>query len=400
MHGSDHALHFVLKVVSRCNLNCGYCYVYNKGDESWRDRPALMPDEVFEAAIARAATYCRSSGQRRVRITFHGGEPLLAGTRRFGRWCQRLRDALRDVPIVELVMQTNGTRIDEQWVRTLRAHDVAVGISIDGPPEVHDRQRIDHAGRGSYAAVVRGANHLRDGGIPLHLLSVIHPGADGLLTHRHLTALGPRSISYLLPDYTHDSVGEVRARHGRTPCADFLIPIFDEWWSNGTLDLRVGPFWSIARLILGGDSELDLLGNQPLQFLFIETDGAIEGLDVLRQCHPGAAASGLNVLRDDFAHVATCAPPLLRQACFTGVPMPSGCAGCPERETCAGGYLPHRYSASSGFDNPSVWCADLLAVFRHIRMRLKVSPEETRLRRQALAPPLADDMRAPAAVGA
>lgn len=391
MRGSDHPLHFVLKVASRCNLNCGYCYVYHKGDESWRDRPALMPDEVFEAAIARAAAYCRGSGQRRVRVTFHGGEPLLAGTRRFGRWCQRLHEALANVPELELVVQTNGTLIDDNWVRTLRAYDVAVGISLDGPPEIHDRQRVDHAGRGSYANVVRGTDCLRAGGIPLHVLSVVAPGADGLLTHSHLVALRPRSISYLLPDYTHDWVGGVITRHGGTPCADVLIPIFDEWWSNGTLDLRVDPFWSIARLVLGGESDLDLLGNRPLQFLFVETDGAIEGLDVLRQCYPGAAASGLNVLRDDFARVATCAPLLLRQSCFTGVPTPTGCSSCPEGETCAGGYLPHRYSASRKFDNPSVWCADLLAMFRHIRMRLQVSPEETRLRRRALA----DNTRAP-----
>jgi uncharacterized protein len=381
---ADVPLHFVLKVASRCNLDCSYCYVYHKGDDSWRDRPALMPDHVFEAALARMVQHCRRSQQRSLRIIFHGGEPFLAGRKRFGRWCQRIHDELSSLTRIELMIQTNGTLIDDAWVRVMRDHDVGVGISIDGPPEVHDRWRVDHAGRGSYADVVRGATLLRKAGIPLHILAVIALGSDGYRTHRHLLSLGPSSISYLLPDYTHDSIAHVRALHGATPCADFLIPIFDDWWTNGTIDLRISLFWNIARLILGGDSELDLLGNQLLRFLFIETDGSIEGLDVLRQCQPGIGASGLNVLRDGFDCVAR-TNALLRATVFTGVPTPIGCASCQERDTCGGGYLPHRYSESRGFDNPSVWCADLLALFSHIRMRLGVDPEETKLRRQALA---------------
>lgn len=391
MYEIDIPLDFVLKVVSRCNLNCSYCYVYHKGDESWRQRPALMSDETFEAALVRISRYCRRSGQNRVRITFHGGEPFLAGTKRFRRWCQHIYTILSDVAHVELIVQTNGTLINTEWVDILCEHNVGVGISIDGPPEVHDRFRVDHAGRGSYINMAHGVTLLREAGIPLHLLAVITPGSDGLNVHRHLISLGPTSISYLFPDYTHDTVEFVHAAHGRTPCADFLIPVFDDWWTNGSINLRIGLFWSIARLILGGDSDVDLLGNPLLGFLFVETDGAIEGLDVLRQCYPGASTSGLNVLRDDF-HRAGEVSLFLRATTFVGVPAPSECDGCEERNTCSGGYLPHRYSAARSFDNPSVWCTDLLALFQHIRMRLQVSPEETRLRRLALSkhsPPVA-----------
>jgi len=69
----------ILKVSSRCNLNCSYCYVYNMADSSWRGRPALMSDEVFEAAIARILQQCLVTGQDRILIAFHGGEPCLIG---------------------------------------------------------------------------------------------------------------------------------------------------------------------------------------------------------------------------------------------------------------------------------------------------------------------------------
>ena len=67
-----------------------------------------------------------------------------------------------------------------------------------------------------------------------------------------------------------------------------------------------------------------------------------------------------------------------------GPSLPAACRGCVERDTCGGGYLPHRYSRDRGFDNPSVWCADLLRLFGHIRGRMAVDPAETAMRRQVL----------------
>src|SRR5262245_23810708 len=65
-------LHFVLKSASRCNLNCSYCYVYNKGNDSWRSQPGIMPDRIFEASVQRIRRYCEDSGQAQITISFHG----------------------------------------------------------------------------------------------------------------------------------------------------------------------------------------------------------------------------------------------------------------------------------------------------------------------------------------
>src|SRR5688500_2285726 len=87
-------LQFVLKVTARCNLDCSYCYVFNKADQSWRSRSRVMPDEVFDAALARIRRHCDRSAQPVIRLMFHGGEPLLAGVPRFGRWLERIHTAL------------------------------------------------------------------------------------------------------------------------------------------------------------------------------------------------------------------------------------------------------------------------------------------------------------------
>lgn len=375
------ALQVILKVASRCNLNCSYCYVYNKGDSSWRGQPKQMTPAVFEAALQRTADHCRRSGQDAVRITFHGGEPLLAGPEQFGRWCDAARRRIGDICRVDLSLQTNGTLIDERWVELFRRYEVSVGISLDGPAQVHDAARVDHAGRGSYDHVRRGLRLLQHGGVPTQVLCVLQPGSDSLATHRHFVELGVTRLNYLLPDFTHDTIQPVRARYGPTPCADVLLPILEEWWSRGDIDLRVGLFWNMARVILGGDSHIDLFGDASrYQYVFVETSGEIEGLDVLRVCQTGLPATGLHVLRDEFAAIADVSP-LHRAVIFDGVPLPTGCKACPERHTCGGGYLPHRFSTARQFDNPTVWCADMLSLFRRMRELLLVTPEETADRR-------------------
>ncbi|MDQ2808223.1 MAG: radical SAM protein [Chloroflexota bacterium] len=374
---------FIIKSASRCNLNCSYCYVYNKGDLTWRARPAIMSDETFKMTIARIRRHCLFSGQRSVILTFHGGEPCLIAPGRFDSWCNWIAEQLADIVTVQISIQTNGTLLNPSWIDVLSRHNVDVGVSMDGPKNLHDVFRVDHKGRGSYDAVERGLMLLRDSGIRFGILSVVQLGADPLIIHHHFLGLGCKYICYLLPAYTHDTIGPIRERYGPHPCADFLLPIFDDWWFNSTLDVRIREFWTIARLIMGGTTDLDSFGNPPIRFVSVETDGEIHGLDKLRICEDGYTRLGLNVYDGDFRDFTQ--TNALHAHVLAGMLLPQACNPCPERDTCAGGYLPHRYSRAHGFDNPSVWCADLLAIFTHIRERLGVSVEDTRRRREALA---------------
>lgn len=377
-------LDFVLKIASRCNLNCDYCYVYNKGDESWRSRPSLMRESTFLAALYRIRRHCLKSRQPNVRLIFHGGEPCLVGPSRLSRWCGLAREALGDITRVAFSIQTNGTLLDKEWIDVLLAHRINVSLSVDGPKDVHDRSRPDHHGNGSFDATMLGISLLKEAGVPLHVLSVVDLGGDGLRTHRFLMDIGITSVNYLLPDFTDDTIGPVRQRFGPTPCADYLLPIMEHWWANGFIDTRVSIFWHMAGLILGGRSAIDAFGNRPFNFVFIEADGGVEGLDVLRICQPAMAATGLNVFANDFTEVVE-ASDIHRAAIFEGFPLPSACAGCRERTTCAGGYLPHRHSVRRGFDNPTVWCSDVLRLFGRLRELLEVTPRETLRRRRVIA---------------
>jgi uncharacterized protein len=358
----------ILKVAERCNLACTYCYMYFKGDESWRDRPAIMPRATFRDTLGWMRRESIGSVETPVTLLFHGGEPLLIGPARFDAWC-REATAQFGATAVTFAIQTNGVLIDDRWIEVFRRHQVSVGVSLDGPPRVHDAYRVDHGGRGSYGRVLAGIRRLQAAEIPWSGLSVINLDYDPLAIHRHLLdEIGLTCLDYILPDQTHDTIGAVRTRYGPTPVADWLMAVFDDWWSRDSIRIRVRILDAIVASLLRSRSHSVQFGNPAFGYLVVEADGSIQALDVLRICQPGLAETGVSVRAETPVEAAL--PEFHRRAVFEGFPLPTGCHGCREADTCAGGWLPHRYSREREFDNPSAWCADLLKLFGHVRSRL------------------------------
>jgi uncharacterized protein len=353
-----------LKVASRCNLACSYCYVYAKGDETWRSRPPVMSDATFAATVR----WIRRQTSAPVMLLFHGGEPTLIGAQRFDRWCREAGEVLA-AQGVSLAIQTNGLLLDDAWIDALRRHRVSVGVSLDGPPQVHDAQRFDHRGGGSYDKTVAALRRMTAGGVAWNILSVINFDHDPIGIHRHLVdEVGATSLDYLLPDENHETIGAIRERYGPSPVADWLIPLFDEWWRRDLIRIRVRVLDSVIVALRRHRAWTGQFGNAPLGYLIVESDGSVEGLDVLKMIRPEMAETGLTVRSPD--PIGRVLPELHRKASLSGFPLPTGCRTCREADTCAGGWLPHRYSHERAFDNPSAWCADLYRVFGHVRERL------------------------------
>src|SRR2546428_165848 len=163
----------VVKVAERCNLNCSYCYMYQHADQSFRLRPRFMADETFGWMLRRARDEC-ARRHNQMSLVFHGGEPTLIGPARFARMAERARDVLGEA-LAYIAVQTNGTLLDQRWASVFRDFDVRVGVSLDGPPEINDRYRVDHHGHGSWARVRRGVDALRAEGIDPAVLTVVAP---------------------------------------------------------------------------------------------------------------------------------------------------------------------------------------------------------------------------------
>jgi uncharacterized protein len=106
-----------------------------------------------------------------------------------------------------------------------------------------------------------------------------------------------------------------------------------------------------------------------MHYVIVESDGSIEPLDALKVCEDRLTRTGLNVLQHGFDDLAG-GRSLLHQLVNEGLQLPTACRACPEKDVCGGGYYPHRYSRERGFDNPSVWCADILKLIGHLRAHI------------------------------
>ena len=373
---------YVLKVASRCNLNCTYCYMYNLADKSYRQQPAVMSQQVVDATITRIQEHAQRHGLKSVTLIFHGGEPLLAGQSFFRYFVDSAKTRLRPAVSPCFSMQTNATLLSTQWLALLAELGIGFGISLDGPAEINDASRVDHQGRGSYEKVLEAiqlitsvqecVNH------SVSVLTVINLEADPLETYRHIRSLGLGGIDFLLPDGTYDNPPPgLTALAGDTPYADWLIPIFDQWFESADGSFGIRLFENIIGLIFGSERTTDYIGGRKGSCVVIETDGGIEPVSALKACGEGFTKVGLNVLTNQIDDLY--ALPLFRPYLGGVDELCDRCKQCPIVNVCGGGYLPHRYRSANGFDNPSIYCKDLVKLISHIQERtLNTLPKDMR----------------------
>jgi uncharacterized protein len=365
----------ILKVAERCNLDCTYCYMYHGANQSYLRRPRFMSEEVYLRTLLMLRGYCDNHGSS-ISLSFHGGEPTLCGRDRLDEWFT-LAHSVLGARLDAISLQTNGTLLDDDWLDLFAEHRIALGISIDGPATVHDSERVDHAGRGSHARVEAALVRTLEAGTEPLVLAVVHPGSSGAEVYEYFRGLGVRRLDFLIPDVTHEGAAALRRRYGPTPIADVLLPAFDAWLEEDDPEVEVRLFKSMIVQLAGLPSGIDAFGNRPTSYLVIESDGEIEGNDVFKICATGVAATEFNVLTHSFDDIRP-ETGFLGRLIYEGLPLPRACRSCRWRDACAGGYPPHRYSPETGFDNPSAWCADLMAMFDHAARVCFRAPVEQR----------------------
>jgi uncharacterized protein len=362
---------FVLKIHSRCDLACDHCYVYEHADQSWRSQPAVIAPETTAQVGQRIAEHAREHRLPEVRVILHGGEPLLVGPSRLAEIARTLRRAIEPVCRLDLRMHTNGVRLSAEFCEVLLAERVLVGISLDGDQAANDLHRRYANGRSSYDQVLRAVGLLcqdRYRELYAGLLATIDVRSDPVAVYQALAALDPPNLDFLLPHGTWDTPPPGTGSRGDTPYADWLGAVFAEWTRDGRR-VPVRMFQSVIETTLGGASRTESLGLTPSDVAVIETDGTIEQADSIKVAYDGAPATGLDIFRHPFDDAAAHPAIRARQQGIAG--LCTTCRECPVVNSCGGGLYAHRYRDGSGFDNPSVYCADLKKIITHVRTRLR-----------------------------
>ncbi|MGC5017733.1 FxsB family cyclophane-forming radical SAM/SPASM peptide maturase [Micromonospora sp. DT47] len=347
---------FVLKVHSRCDLSCDHCYVYQHADQTWRGRPREMAPEVVRAAAGRIAEHAAAHGLPVVHVVLHGGEPLLLGVARMRELLTDLRAALDPLVTLDLRMQTNGVLLDPAFCDLFVEFGVKVGVSLDGDRAANDRHRRFANGASSHHLVRRALALLRRPGYRSSyagILCTVDVRNDPDAVYPALLAERPPRIDLLLPHATWDSPPP-RPGGAATPYGDWLGRIYRRWVDDG----RPVPIRLFDALLPGGTvGGTEAVGTAPADLVVIETDGTWEQADSLKVAYHGAAGTGLDVFGHSVDEAAGHPGIVARQG---GVgTLCATCRACPVVDRCGGGLYAHRHRAGTGFDNPSVYCADL-----------------------------------------
>lgn len=360
---------FIIKVANRCNINCDYCYVFHRQDRSALRMPVRMELDVARAAAARIREHAMRHGLRHVHVTLHGGEPLLAGPRHVEELLAVFAGAAGGGVRFLFDLQTNGTLVTEQWLDVFERFQVGVGVSLDGPPSANDRHRMTRS-RGSTAEeAVRGIALLRSRpALFSGVLAVVDLANDPVEVHDYLAALNPPVIDFNLPHRSHDEPPS-RIRREVPEYGEWLSRVYEAWIGRPGHRHTVRMMEDIIALNCGVRGAVESLGLAAPDLVVIESNGAVEDVDTLRSVQEGATQLGLDVFRHSFDDVLGHQKISSRKSGRAG--LADQCGRCPVVEICGGGYLPHRYSAARGYDNPSVYCADLKFLIEYILESLR-----------------------------
>ncbi len=364
---------YVIKVASRCNLNCSYCYEYNMGDSSWKKMPKYMEEEVFSKTLHRIKSHCDEHQFDNISISLHGGEPLLIGHERLASYLA-LADEILGGYRLTLGIQSNGLLLDEAYLALLRKYGVSLGISLDGVPEDNDVFRFYHNGKGSGEEVASKLRMLQ--GSPLFggILSVINVAADPVQTWRYLASFDPPVVDFLLPHAHWDNTLTEEQQQRVANHGDWLIAIFDDWYGGYRQDIRIRFFEEIIYRVFGHPGSLESLGLEEVSLVTVGVNGDYEQVDTMKSVFPGAHTMSLSVHQHSLDEVLKHQNVMARQAGISGVS--DTCKKCSLVSICGGGYYPHRYSEKNGFNNPSVYCGALTNLITHIQRRIKSDLEK------------------------
>jgi uncharacterized protein len=370
-----------------CDIACDYCFYLEKRGLFRAGEQFKMPDDVLAAYIRQ---YVESQPTPVVEFVWHGGEPTLLGVEFFRRVVE-LQEPFRGLKEIRNSLQTNAMRLDDEWCEFFKANDFFIGVSLDGPKDIHDRYRKDRHGEGTFDRVMAGVRMLQKHGVEFNALACVgretakHPldvyrfFKDASIQYIQFTPIVERE-----PDAETQAIKLWLARPavlGRpepntkvTPWTvepeaygDFLIAIYEEWVRKDVSSVFVMNFEWALNAWLGQGSPVCIFSRQCGRAVALEHDGSVYACDhyVYPEYKLGNVLAG-NLGQMVEASVANGFGP------HKETTLPRYCRECEVKEACWGGCPKHRFASTpDGEPGLHYLCAGYKKFFKHIRKYLR-----------------------------
>jgi serine-type anaerobic sulfatase-maturating enzyme len=285
-----------------CNLDCKYCFFLSK-DTLYPGSQFRMTDDVLEAYVKQVI---ESQREPQFTIAWQGGEPTLMGLDFFRRAMTLVHNYKRPGMTLEHTIQTNGILINDEWCEFLRENNFLVGLSVDGPREMHDAYRVDKGGAPTFDKVMRAARLMQQHKVEFNILCTVHAANVGhpLEVYRFFRdELKTQFIQFIpiveratpeLLEIANEGWGErnharpLYTQHGdlvteRTVKSEewgqFLIAIFDEWVRRDVGDVYIQLFESALASWVGMPPSLCIFAKTCGDALALEHNGDLYSCD-------------------------------------------------------------------------------------------------------------------------
>lgn len=357
---------------ARCNLDCAYCFFLKK-EQLYPGSAFRMSDAVMEQYIRQTLAAQAASP---VTISWQGGEPTLMGLDFFLRAMAVEKKCLRPGMAVENTLQTNGILLDDAWCQFLHQNRFLVGLSIDGPRELHDAYRRDKGGNSVFDKVVQAARLMQKHQVEFNVLCTVNAvnSQHPLEVYRFFRdELGARYLQFIPIVERDNETGnqEGQAVTDRTVPADaygsFLIAIFDEWVKRDVGTVFVPFFDAVLASYVYGQSSVCVLRPTCGEALVLEHNGDLYSCDHFVE---PARLLG-NIGQTPMVELVSSA----KQRAFgqaKSAALPRCCRECRFLFTCHGECPKNRVlTTADGEPNFNWLCAGLKAFFAHTEEPMK-----------------------------
>jgi uncharacterized protein len=382
-------IHVVAKPIGPvCNLNCEYCFYLEKQALFAAGEQYRMSDNVLAAFITN---YIASQPTPLVEFVWQGGEPTLLGLDFFKRVVELQRPFAKQKTISN-ALQTNGTLLTNEWCQFLKKHNFMVGISLDGPKEIHDCYRCDRAGKGTFDQVMRGLRLLQKHKVEYNVLAcvarqtarrpldvynffkgegvefiqfapVVERMPDAASSHYGLRLAGPATLDKEEQQTEVTPWSVIPGEYG-----DFLIAIYEEWVRHDVGTVFVMNFEWVLNAWIGNPSPVCVHAKQCGRSVVIEHNGDIFACD---HCVYPPYRLG-NIMTGQL-------PAMVEKSLQSGfgvakeTALPRWCRECDVLAACQGGCPKHRFKKTYyGEPGLQYLCEGYKKFFLHIRKYLSV----------------------------
>lgn len=371
---------------SLCNLDCAYCYYLDKA-EIYGGKEPRMTLEMLETVIR---DYVEANEVKEIQFNWHGGEPLVMGLDFYKR-AMDLEYKYAPDHTIHNTLQTNGTLLDREWARFFKENGFLLGVSLDGPRDIHDKFRKDKGGVPTFDRVIRGVEQLYAAGVPFNTLSTINSASEGrgLEVYEFFKRIGSRYMQFM-PVVEHVKYPVVNGKENKkgrpyivdpkTPGAQlarwsvspvgfgrFMVDIFDYWVRNDVGSYFVNLFDATLASWCGVMPGLCIYGETCGENAVIEHNGDLYPCD-----HFVYPKYLLGNIRDQSIREMMESEKMTRFGIDKRNTLPRKCRSCEWLFACNGECPKHRFNqADSGETGLNTLCAGYHMFYSHTAPYMK-----------------------------